>query len=101
MKKEYVVTEITASPDGSPYVFVSLKDPKEIRGFQRSPLGAQVNVFTSLDELSKSIGKMITQMMGGGFATVIKLSLNEYEELNIKVGDKVILDISKVETVEA
>jgi len=30
--------------------------------------------------------------MAGGFATLIKLALNEYEDINIKVGDRVVAD---------
>jgi hypothetical protein len=34
--------------------------------------------------------------MMGGFATVIKLGLDEYEKLDIKVGDRVSIDLNKV-----
>jgi hypothetical protein len=33
--------------------------------------------------------------MMGGFATVIKLRLNEYEKLDFKVGDRVSVEIDK------
>ena len=97
LTKEYVVTEITASPDGSPYVFVSLKNPKETKGPQRSPFASSVAAFGSMDDMMKNLGHIISkQMMGGGFATVIKLSLNEYERIDIKVGDRISIDINKL-----
>ena len=91
LKKEYVVTEISASPDGSPYVFVSLKGPGEVGGPQRTPV--RVAAVGSLEEMLQNLSK---QMMGG-FKTVIKLGLEEYEKLDIKVGDRVSLDISKIQ----
>jgi len=99
LKKEYVVTEITAAPDGSPYVLVSLRDPKDLRERQFSPMEVQFSSFRTMDDLFKNLGRTLTAQMMGGFATVIKLTLNEYEELNIKVGEKLVLDISKVEVV--
>ncbi len=95
MKKEYVVTEITASSDGSPFVFVSLKGPEEIRGPQRSPSTSSVVTFNSMDDMFRNLGRAISKQMMGGFATIIKLSLNEYEKLDIKVGDRVSIDINK------
>lgn len=35
--------------------------------------------------------------MTGGFTTVIKLKLSEYEDLDIKVGDKMSLTMDKVQ----
>ena len=94
-----MVTEISAAPDGSPYVLVSLKDPKELRERQYSPIEPQASTFRSPDDLFRNLGRTLTAQLMGGFATVVKLSLNEYDELGIKVGDRVILDISKIEVV--
>jgi hypothetical protein len=96
LKKEYVVTEITAAPDGAPHVLVTLRDPRDIRERQ---FGPQTSTFTSMDDLFRNLGRNLTTQLMGGFATVIRLGLNEYEELNIRVGDKVVLDISKAEVV--
>jgi hypothetical protein len=95
MKKDYVITEISAAQDGSPYVFVSLKGPKEIGGPQRT-LTPPVASFQSMDEMVKNISRVFSKQMMGGFATVIKLDLDEYEKLDIKVGDKVSLEITKI-----
>ena len=99
MKKEYVITEIVAAPDGAPYVLVSLKDPRDMKEHPRSPFGPQAASFRSMDELFRNLGRTLTTQLAGGFATVIKLALNEYEELNIKVGDRITLDINKSEVV--
>lgn len=99
MKKEYVVSEIAAAPDGAPYVLVSLRDPKDMRERPQSPFGSQVANFKSMDEVFRNLGRTLTTQLAGGFATVIKLGLNEYEELNVKVGDRLVLDINKAEVV--
>ncbi len=96
LRKEYVVTEIAAAPDGSPYVLISLTDPRDLKERQRPPSSPQV-ALGSPDELFRNLGRVISAQMMGGMTTVIKMGLNEYEELNVKVGDKVYLDISKAE----
>ncbi|MEM3737028.1 MAG: hypothetical protein QXJ75_02910 [Candidatus Bathyarchaeia archaeon] len=99
MKKEYVVTEITAAPDGAPYVLVSLREPGDMRDRQYPAFGTQVSTFRSMDELIRNLGRVLSTQMMSGFATIIKLGLSEYEKLDIKVGDRVALDINKVELV--
>ena len=95
LKKEYIVTQIQASPEGSPYVYVSLKNPDEVSGPQKEPSNPSVAAFGSLNDMFKNLGHVISSQMMGGFATVIKLTLNEYEQLDIKVGDRVSIDLSK------
>ncbi|MFM8658752.1 MAG: hypothetical protein ACKOCQ_02290 [Candidatus Nitrosotenuis sp.] len=103
MKKEYVVVRIDASPDGAPYVIVSLqatKDFKETQGFPQSPYGGGPGVmgFTNMDDMMKSLNKMLGGM--GGMPTnmtTMKLDMREYKELSLSVGDKVHLEISKAE----
>jgi hypothetical protein len=96
LRKEYVVTEISASPDGSPFVFITLKGPEEVGGPQR-PSGARVASFQSMDDVFKNLGSVLSKQMMGGFATVIKLSLDEYEKLDIKVGDRISIDLNKIQ----
>jgi hypothetical protein len=96
MRKEYVIMEIRASTDGSPYVFISLKGPKEVGGPQRTQIPS-VASFQSMNEMVKNLSNIFSKQMMGGFATVIKLGLDEYEKLDIKVGDKVSLDINKMQ----
>ena len=49
--KEYVITEISAAPDGSPFILVTLKDPSDIRGPQMKVNNPSVVNFTSINDL--------------------------------------------------
>lgn len=94
LTKEYVITNISASPDGSPHVFITLKEPKEAGGPQNQ---ATIQEPDSMDDMLRNIGRVITAQMTGGFATIIKLQISEYENMDIKVGDKVSLTMNKVQ----
>ena len=103
MRKEYVVMRIDAAPDGSPYVVVSLSLAKDMKegNKQPSPFGSNVNGFTNMDDMMKNLNKMMAGGMGGMGGpgnTSIKLEMHEYKELNLSVGDKVFLDMSKAES---
>ena len=95
LKKQYIVTEISASPDGSPYVFISLKGPDEVGGPQKTTFPS-VASFPSMDDMFQNLGRILSKQMTGGFATVIKLGLDEYEEIDVKVGDRLSLEINKI-----
>lgn len=107
MKKDFVVAKIEAATDGSPYIYVTFKDPHEYYKSgekQMNPFGANVMAFTSPEDLMKNLPKAmsnITNMFGGGGAFVdsptFKVSMKEYDELKIKVGDKVVIEIQKFE----
>ena len=97
LKKEYIVTEISASPDGSPFVFVTLRDPSEVRGPQKTSLASPAVTFGSMDDMFRNLGRVISKQMMSGFATVVKLSLDEYEKLDFKVGDRVSVEIDKTQ----
>jgi hypothetical protein len=104
MKKEYVVVRIDAAPDGAPYVIVSLslaKDFKESTQFPQSPFGSGVMGFSNMDDMVKSLNKMLSGGMYGmpGAMTSIKLDMREYKELGLSVGDKVYLEITKPENI--
>ncbi|NDF27484.1 MAG: hypothetical protein EB153_08055, partial [Nitrosopumilaceae archaeon] len=85
-------------------VIVSLqatKDFKESQGFPQSPYGGGPGVmgFTNMDDMMKSLNKMLGGMGGmPGNMTTMKLDMREYKELSLSVGDKVYLEISKAET---
>ncbi len=106
MRKEFVVMRIDAAPDGSPYVLVTLSLAKDMaEGNQPSnPSTPNVMGFSNMDDMMKNLNKMIAGggmgMMGGGApgTTSIKLEMHEYKQLALSVGDKVSLDISKVES---
>ena len=103
MRKEFVVMRIDAAPDGAPYVVVSLSLAKDMKEGNQppSPFGSNVMGFTNMDDMMKNLNKMMAGGMGGMGGpgnTSIKLEMHEYKELNLSVGDKVFLDVSKAES---
>src|ERR687890_1314186 len=106
MRKEYIVAKIQSPQEGLRYVYVTFTDDKEYRPDEKkmqNQLGAGVGAFNSIEDLMKNMPKIMANMpgLGGGgmggqteFPTV-KLSMREYEDMNIKVGDKVYIDIRK------
>lgn len=102
MRKEYIVVRIDAAPDNSPQVLVSLADPKDVRGREhQAPSMPMFGGFGSMDDLMKNLNKIIASQMMSGFTTTLKLSIKEYEDSGIKVGDKIYLDIIKPELIES
>ena len=95
LKKVYVVTEISAPQDGSPYVLLTLREPSKIGGPQKATSQPSVASFRSMNDMFKNIGRIMSKQMMGGIATIIKLKLNEYEEFDFKVGDRISLEINK------
>ncbi len=104
MKREFVVAKIEASQDGSPYVYVTFSDPKEYKADKpnMNPFGSNVAAFTSMDDLMKNLPKVMSGfpgMAGAGMETpTIKFSMREYQDMGIKVGDKVFVEIQKAES---
>ena len=115
MKKEFIVSKIEASQDGSPYVYVAFSDgntPKSAvagggtgKGFPQSPFCIGVGAFTSPEDLMKNLPKAMSNMFGGAGAAgmtsdspTIKLSMREYEDIQLKVGDKVTVEIKKADS---
>ena len=104
MKKEFILSKIEMVHDGSPYVyvgFVAPNDSKSGEGLQQNPFGPKAMPFTSPEDLMKNLPKAmgnITGMMGGGGfsdSLTFKLSMREYEDMGLKVGDKVSIEIKK------
>lgn len=95
LTKEYVITEICASPDGSPFVMITLKDPSDVRGPQQKMNNPSIMTFTSMNDMMKNFGNVLSKQMMGSFATVIKITLDEYEKCEFKVGDRVSVQIDK------
>jgi hypothetical protein len=104
MKREFIVARIEASQDGSPYVYVTFNDPKEYKPDRpMSPFGQNTMAFSSIEEMMKNMPKVMASMPGmfGGVLTdtpVMKMSMKEYQDMGIKVGDKVSIELQKVET---
>jgi len=100
VKKEYVVVRIDASPDGAPYVVVSLSSAKDFKeGGQPSPFGQNVMGFSNMEDMMKGLNKMMAGGMGGlpGGLTALKIDMLEYKDLGLSVGDKVYLELTKAE----
>lgn len=100
MKKEYVVVRIDSAPDGAPYVIVSLspsKDLKEKNDPGSSPFGQNMMGFSSMEDMMKNLNKVFSGAMVPN-VTSIKLDMHEYKELNLSVGDKVFLELTKEES---
>jgi hypothetical protein len=104
MKKDYIISRIEASQDGSPYVYVAISDPNDYKAGsekQQNPFGPNMMAFTSPEDLMKNLPKMmsnISRLTAGGAVTdspVFKVSMREYEDMAIKVGDKVTIEIKK------
>lgn len=101
MRKDFIVARIEASQDGSPYVYLGFSDPNEYKpDKQTNPFGSNVMAFTSPEDLMKNLPKAmgnITKMMGGGptDSPTFKVTMKEYEDIGIKVGDRVTIEITK------
>ena len=103
MKKDFVVSKIESPPDSNQYVLVAFNDPNEPKsagGFDKS---GEVIPFTSPEDLMKNLPKTMSNMFGGGGgmsrdSPTFKISMKEYEEMAIKMGDKVGIEINKVDS---
>jgi len=106
MRKEFVVKSINASPDGPQHVIVLLTSTKDLQ--EQSQLKSRFDPSDMMNpdkmkNMVNDLNKMLSgtggggMMPGGGGATSIKLDMHEYKELNLSIGDKIYLDISKDE----
>jgi len=86
-------------------VYVGFSDPSDYKpgsDKQQNPFGSNMMAFTSPEDLKKNLPKMmsnLSRMVGGGGAIsdspTFKLSMKEYEDIGIKVGDTVTIEITK------
>jgi len=107
MKKDFIISKIEASQDGTPYIYVTFSDVNDYKvggEKQQNPFGPNMMAFTSPEDLMKNLPKMmsnISRMTGGGGAPTdsptFKMSMKEYEDIGIIVGDKVTIEIKKSE----
>jgi hypothetical protein len=83
MKKDFIVSKIEAPRDSSYYVLVAFTDPNTI-------------VYLS-GRLNENLPKIISNMFGagGGDSPAFKITMKEYDDMAIKVGDKVRIEIKK------
>jgi hypothetical protein len=105
MKKDFVISRIEASQDGAPYVYIALSDPNDFKPGAEKPqnaFGPNMMASTSPEDLMKNLPKAmanISKAMGGGGtptdSPTFKISMREYEDMAIKVGDKITVEIKK------
>ena len=66
-----------------------------------NPFGAEAMTFSSPEDLMKNLPKAMSNVLGSGMgvadAPTFKLSMREYEDLGLKVGDKVLIELKKPE----
>jgi hypothetical protein len=110
MKMNYIVSRIEAAQDGQPYIYVTYANSNDYKaGANRSPpfnpFGANMMAFNSPEDLMKNLPKAMADMGkamgGGGFPSdspTFKISMREYEDMSLKVGDKVTIEIKKAES---
>jgi hypothetical protein len=100
MKKGFIVSKIEAPQDGSQYVLVGLTDPNTLKPTGGGGNG-EVVPFTSPEDLMKNLPKVMSNMFGtgagGGDSPTFKITMKEYEDMAIKVGDKVRIEIRKAD----
>ena len=104
MRKEFVIKRIDASPDGKPYVIVSLTSSKDLKeGYKpQSQLDpSKMMDPAKMQDMVKNLNKMLSGMGGmmPGGGTSLKIDMHEYKEMNLSVGDKVYLDLTKDENI--
>ena len=103
MKKDFVVSKIESSQDSSQYVLVAFTDPNEPKsagGFDKS---GEAIPFTSPEDLMKNLPNVMSNMFGASGwmsrgSPTFKISMKEYEEMAIKIGYKVGIEINKVDS---
>jgi hypothetical protein len=102
MKKDFIVSKIEAFQDGSQYVLIGFTDPNEPKssGGAESPFDKSDEAipFTSPEDLMKNLPKVFGA--GGGIhgkSPTFKITMKEYEDMAIKIGNKVTIEINKVD----
>jgi hypothetical protein len=98
MKNEFIVFKIEAFQDEkTPFVYVVFSNTKTLgkENQQQSPFGGMDMNFTSPEDLMKNFSKMFGKGINLGESPTFKLSIREYEESGLKVGDKVTIEIKK------
>ena len=88
------------------HIYISITDPNDakhsevgdtIRNFPQSTFGIGIGAvpFTSPEDLMKNLPKAMSNMLGGAGigmpsnTPIFKISMNEYQDMQLKVGDKV------------
>lgn len=97
-KKDFIVSKIEASEDGSQYVLVAFTDPNESKSAGKS---YPQRPFTSSEDLIKNLPRAMSNLCGSGGMSgdspIFRITMKEYEDMTIKVGDRVGMEINKVD----
>ena len=100
MKKDFIASKIEAPQDGSHYMLVAFTDPNAFKSTGGGGSGEALP-FTSPEDLMKNLPKVMSNVfgkgVGGGDSPSFKITIKEYEDMAIKVGDKVRIEIRKVD----
>jgi hypothetical protein len=111
LRKDFIVSKIEASQDGSPYVYISITDPNDKVFGRRSGkklsskplfgLGIGAVPFTSPEDLMKNLPEAMSNMLEGRGMPydipIFKINMKEYENIQLKVGEKVTIVIKKTD----
>ena len=110
MMKEFIVSKVEVPQDGGPYICLVLTDIKgnftrtrRQQGFPENPFGIATIPISSLDDL-RNLPKKISDAINAAYSssdnnipydsTTFKMTQKEFQELGIKEGDKVTMEIT-------
>jgi hypothetical protein len=108
MKVDYIVSRIEASQDGGRYVYITYSNSGDFEGGTdktppECPFGPNM---TTTEDFMRNLPKAmanIGEAMGGGGVPIdsptFKISMREYEDMGIKVGDKVTIEIKESKSI--
>jgi hypothetical protein len=100
-KKDFIVSKIEAPQDGSHYVLlIAFTDPNAPKSTGGGGSGEAIP-FASPEDLMKNLPKVLSNMFGKGAgerdSPTFKITMKEYENIAIRVGDKVRIEIKKAD----
>jgi hypothetical protein len=86
-KKDFIVSKIEASEDGSQYVLVAFTDPNESKSAGKS---YPQRPFTSSEDLIKNLPRAMSNLFSGsggmsGDSPIFRITMKEYEDMTIKL----------------
>lgn len=101
MRKEFVVKSINMPPYGGSFVIVSLTSVKDFQEGTKPQFDPSKTMNPSdMNSMIKDLNKMLSGVGGMvlGGVTSLKIDIKEYKEMNLSVGDRVYLDLTKAES---
>ena len=107
MKFDFIVSRIEKSQDGIPCMYVTLANPNNLKAGTdkmppECPFDPNQTTITSPEDLMKNLPDAMANIGGSGRlpteSPTFKISMREYEDMSIKVGDKLTIEIKKADT---